>query len=576
VAESYAESTSTSSPHAARIVDAVDRFFFCGWIGFYLLLPVSGWATVMFASWFDQKRDLAALRSVLDTGHAEAIASNGIGPAYIGAAAVVHDLTRLSPEDSLVMLTRGSYVLAVALGVLLVRAFLRRLVGASPMVTIGAQLAFVGFVFAAGTWHWSDVPWSHFFAAFLAVAVYAIRFVPRRTTAFWAAVLGSALALLWLTRSFEFEAVLLAWGITAGVLLLGRLASLPKLRTTPLVAGASAFLLTTAVVYVITGKRNFFVLYGNSLDTQSGSVGSVNVATTPTFSWPLVPTKLVQLFVDPCYRTLCSVADYAGGAQALPSDLTGGGDVEAAGNTRLWRLPLAIQLPSLVLLPLCIVALAVLVVWAIRRRARVQEQVPALRALAEMTIASAGIVVGYAGSTLTGSPHLRYGFARDFLLPALLCAIVALTLGAAGLWKLLSRRRSRIVSSELVFVMCSFAAAAFFVAAFAYARADGIPRLRSEQVRTLTYTATCREGTCAVAMDARGNGGRTVDLPAATTQTFACGRDVARVKLYRASLDAPVLVDETCSSPRLVAAWPTVMGLPPGSYELQAVRVRNA
>jgi hypothetical protein len=33
---------------------------------------------------------------------------------------------------------------------------------------------------------------------------------------------------------------------------------------------------------------------------------------------------------------------------------------------------------------------------------------------------------------------------------------------------------------------------------------------------------------------------------------------------------------ENCSSPRLVAAWPTVMGLPPGSYELAAVNVRNA
>jgi hypothetical protein len=524
----------------------------------------------------DQKRDLAALRDVLETGHSATIASNGIGPAYIGAAAAVHHITRLSPEDSLVLLTRGSYVLAVALGVLLVRALLRRLVGAPAMVTIGAQLAFVGFVFAAGTWHWSDVPWSHFFAAFLAVAVYAIRFVPRRTTTFWAGVLGSALALLWLTRSFEFAAVLLAWGITAAILLLGRVASLPRLRLPPLVAGASAFLVTTGAVYLITGKRNLFVLYGNSLDTQSGSISGANVATTPTFSWSLVPTKLVQLFVDPCYRALCSVADYAGGAQALPADLTGGGDVEAAGNTRLWRLPLAIQLPSLVLLPICIVALAVLVVWAIRRRARVREQVPSLRALMEMIVASTGIVVGYAGSTLTGSPHLRYGFARDFLLPALLTAIVALTLGAAGLWVLLSRRRSRVVSSEMVFVLCSFAAAAVFVAAFAYARADGIPRIRSEQVRALTYTATCRDGACEIAMDARGNGGRTLDLPAASTLTFGCGSDVARFTLYRSSLDEPVSVDEMCSSPRLVAAWPTVMGLPPGSYELEAVRVRNA
>ena len=73
-----------------------------------------------------------------------------------------------------------------------------------------------------------------------------------------------------------------------------------------------------------------------------------------------------------------------------------------------------------------------------------------------------------------------------------------------------------------------------------------------------------------------GNSGRTVDLPAASTLSFGCGSDVARFTLYRSSLDDPVRLDKTCSSPRLVAAWPTVMGLPPGSYELEAVRVRNA
>ena len=59
------------------------------------------------------------------------------------------------------------------------------------MVTLGAQFAFVGLVFAAGTWHWSDVPWSHFFAAFLAVAVYAVRFAPARLTVASAAALVS-------------------------------------------------------------------------------------------------------------------------------------------------------------------------------------------------------------------------------------------------------------------------------------------------------------------------------------------------------------------------------------------------
>ena len=38
----------------AGVVAALDRYFPLVWIGLYLLLPVSGWASEMFDSWFDQ------------------------------------------------------------------------------------------------------------------------------------------------------------------------------------------------------------------------------------------------------------------------------------------------------------------------------------------------------------------------------------------------------------------------------------------------------------------------------------------------------------------------------------------
>ena len=408
---------------------------------------------------------------------------------------MVHEILRLSPEDSLVLLTRGSYALSVALGVVLVRALLRQLADAPPMVTIGGQFAFVGLVFAAGTWHWSDVPWSHFFAAFLAVSVYAVRFAPARLTVASAACAGVALALLSLTRSFEFVALVLAWGIALVGLTALRLAGPRTLRIGHVVSGVAAFAATTAVVYGLTGKRGLFLLYGESLDTQAGSLGGAEVATTPTFSFSLVPTKLVQLFVEPCYRSLCSLSDYAGAARPLPADLLPDG-VESAGNERLWRLPLAIQLPSLVLLPLCLVAVALIVVWAARNRSMARDRLRAIRLLAEMTIASTGIVVGYAASTLTGSSHLRYGFARDFLLPALLSGIVGVGLVSAGLWLLLTRRAGRRLSPEFSFVLLAFVGSACAVLVLAYARANGIPRIEGSQLGAVTYTATCRDDTC--------------------------------------------------------------------------------
>ena len=121
--EALAKRTAPGSRESSQLVD---RWFPALWVILYLLLPVSGWASEMFDSWFDQQRDLEALRSLIANGHADAIASNGIGPAYIGLAALVHDVLRLSPEDSLVAVTRASYVLSVALGLILVRVLVAR------------------------------------------------------------------------------------------------------------------------------------------------------------------------------------------------------------------------------------------------------------------------------------------------------------------------------------------------------------------------------------------------------------------------------------------------------------------
>jgi hypothetical protein len=558
-----------TSTGAERAVELVDRFFVFFGVAFFLLLPTSGWATVMFDSWFDQKRDLAALRSVIADGHAQAIADNGIGPAYIGLAALVHDVFRLGAEDALVSLTRASFVLAVACGVLLVRVLVRRLTTAPPLVSLAAQFAFVGLVFATGTWHWSDVPWSHFVAAFLAVALYAVRFVPARLTIASAVSAGALLSLLWLTRSFELAAVVIAWAITVGLLWAVRLRPARVVRLGHVMSGAAAFLATTAVVYLVTGKRDLFLLYGGSLGHQSGNVSAREIAETPTFSLSLIPTKLVQLFVDPCYDSLCSVSDYAGGA-ALPRQGTGD-----AGNLRLWSLPLAVQLPALVLLPLCLVAAGALAVVAARRCERSPDRVRSVRLLLETTIASSGIVLGYAASTMTGPAHLRYGFARDFLLPALLTGIVAVALVSVALWKLLSSRTQRRLSPEFAFGLVAFLGSAFLVVALAYARADGIPRLESRHLGSVAYAATCSGANCRVSIAATSSDGRPLSIPEASTLTFGCGSDEARFTVYEARPTHGFALAHPCPDARLVAAWPTVMGLPPGSFELAAVKVRN-
>ena len=549
------------SSRLAGVVAGVDRAFPLLWIGLYLLLPVSGWAPDMFDSWFDQRRDFEAVRLLLAEGRADAIADSLIGPAYIGAAALVHELLGLNIEDSLVALTRASYVLSVAVGLVLVRALVTRTTDAPPIVSLASQLLFAGLVFAAGTWYWSDVPWSHFFAAFLAVAIYAARFAPREPSLAWAGVAGCSLALLAATRSFELLALVLAWAIVAAGLRLLRLSDRAWSARRALV-GATAFVLTTGVVYLATGKREPFFLYESQLDRQSGSVPDAVVAESPTFSLSLIPVKLVQLVVDPCYLSLCTTSDYP----------TGGGNGQ---NVDLWSLPLAIQLPMLLLLPLCIVGVGAVVARSWRRRASSSTGAPALRPLAEMTIAATGLVVGYAGSTLTGPSHLQYGFARDFLLPALLVAVVAVVVGSWALWRLLQRpRRARRVSPEIAFVVTSFVAVVVAVTATTIARSSGLPRIEGKHLGDVVYTARCTDVACDVSVEATSARGESISIPQSSTLTFGCGSDRARVTVYAADLGA-VDLSSSCAAPRLVAAWPTVMGLPPGELELAAVDVRN-
>ena len=550
----------------------VDRLFPVAWLVLYLLLPASGWSPVFFDSWFDQMRDLEALRSVIEDGRADAIADNVIGPAYIGLAAVLHWITGLGPEDSLVWLTRASYALSVAVALVLVRVLVRRLAGAPPLVSLASQLGLVALVFAAGTWYWSDVPWSHFLAAFLGVALYAARYGPARVTSRYAALVGVVLALLALTRTFELVAVLAAWVAVAvlfGVLRLAR----PTFRAAPVLAGVGAFVVTTAAVYAATGKRGLFLLYSNHLDRQSGAVLPAEVAETPTFSPALVPVKLVQLFYEPCFYSLCTLSDYAGGTRPLPPTLA-----DASGAERLWRLPLAEQLPTLVLLPLCLVACVALLVWVARHRDASASRVREVRAVWEMTTAAALIVLGYSASTMTGSSHLRYGFARDFLLPAMLTGVVAVALASAWLWLLLGRRdaSARGPSPEARFVLAVVLGAAVAVTGVVLARSYGLPRIESRQLETVTYRTSCGDGRCEASVEATTPAGERISIPEASTLTIGCGSDAPRFTLYARDPAAGVQLGRSCPDPRVVAAWPTVMGLPPGSFELAAVDVAAA
>ena len=543
-----------------------DRYFALVWIGLYALLPVTGAGAEALATSFDQSRDLEALRSVLADGRADAIAENLIGPGYIATAAAIHTVTGLSPENSLIALTRLSYVLAIAICLILVRVTVRRMIAAEApaAVSLSAQVAFTALVFAAGTWHWSDIPWSHFYAALLAVGFYALRLGPARSSTLSFSLASAVLALLALTRSFEFMAVVAAWLLAIGVLFALRVHTPQRLSARKLAFGTGSFLLVLAAVYAVTGKRNSFLLYESGSGENYGDLLPEEVAVIPSLDLANLPLKAVQLFLDPCFYSLCSLHEYAG--------------IRAA-----WRQPLSIQLPALLLIPLCVVAVGLLVVRASRRRERERAAPRELQLLTEMTIAASGLTLGYLASSWASSSALRFGFARDFMLAALLAGVAGVCVLTAWLYGAISRRgevrvpgMQRKLSPARSCVVAAGVGTLVLMTAVVVARSNGLPQLDGRHLASLEYRATCAAATCRIEIEARNPAGKAVAIPSTSLLTFGCGSDEPSFTLHVPDPARGVSMPSSCVDPRLVAAWPTVMGVPPSSDVLRAVGVSNA
>jgi hypothetical protein len=400
-----------------------------------------------------------------------------------------------------------------------------------------------------------------------------LRFGPARSSTLTYSLAGAVLALLAVTRSFEFMAVGAAWALAVGVLWALRIHRPRRIAVRTLAFAGGSAIGVVAAVYAVTGKRNSFLLYDSGTGDLYGDLLPEEVAAIPSLDLAHVHLKVVQIFLDPCFYSLCSIHEYAGIRQA-------------------WRQPLSVQLPALLLIPLCVVAVGVLVVRAARRErppSRPSDTVSPgvrpreLQLLVEMTIAASGLVLGYLASTWASSSALRFGFARDFMLASLLAGIVGVCLLIPWVYSTVRRRGSRRIpgtsrplSASRSCVAVTAVSVLLLVTGVVVTRTYGLPRVDSRHLAALEYTATCAPETCRVEIDARNERGETVAMPTTSLLTFGCGSDTPRFTLHVPDPVGGVAIPASCADPRLVAAWPTIMGVPPSSDVLRAVGVSNA
>lgn len=215
----------------------------------------------------------------------------------------------------------------------------------------------------------------------------------------------------------------------------------------------------------------------------------------------LAPLKAAQLFWDTCFATLC------GYAASLPVS-------PLADTLDAWRQPLLLQLPGLA------AAIAGLLAWLALRPSRLLHlPLGVLFAI----VAAGGTILAYVSGAPSGSPHLKFGFFRDFIAPLMLltCAFIAA----------LATQRGRIVVPIAVYLLVLLGLTTL--------RAVGLPALPGPRLAQIQVNSTCERGECSfalVASDAAGNAVPYDDTVFVECLAAPIERPVQRISLLR--LDA--------------------------------------
>lgn len=350
-------------------------------VALWLALPVAPMSEQLMRSWSDQLVLLSAFEHLLSVG--DGLAGTGTAPGYLALAWTAHAVTRAPVADSLVLVSRAS--LLIAYGTTLLSAVGR--VRGRLLVSLPALLAVATLSLLTPTAFFSGFPWTHMPACALGMlTILGIRLCGS-APAPGAALTAGSLTLLLQTRNFEAQVLIICLLVCCAVLLLSRRRPIAWRRVCrPALTAVATSAGVWAAVALVTGQWQPYEQYAATLSASDRTL-------TPASFLASLP----QVFVDPCYRSICALSDYPPESRGLfPT------------STVAWQAPLLNQLPAFAV---AFVFASGLVVVTLRRRSAVPVDVGVA------LLASVAFVVAYCANPVMGGAHLKYGVARDFLLP---------------------------------------------------------------------------------------------------------------------------------------------------------------
>jgi hypothetical protein len=443
------------------------------------IAPPSVLDPAMLAGWHDQQVFITAATQTIEQGLPDAETRGLVGPAYVGLTLATGQIFGLDPGSALLLLSRLIFVAcAIVLGTVAMRDRLQADVGFQAALALVAVLALATSVWVRAP----DIPWTHFVAAALLGATVLVS-LSRLPLLVRSALIGLMAVVLLQTRLFEVMVAAIAAVLILPVAAARYRQSFRDWPATVLLQVVLPFLIGGALGFVGVGTLSHNWSLYQQYDDYAGMV------LTPQ----LAPIKAVQLFWDTCFATICDFAR----APAV-SLLTGGG-LEG------WRQPLSLQLPGLIGAGAGLLTLLVL-----RPRRILQLPLGVIFA----TLTAGGLVMAYVSGAPSGSPHLKYGFFRDFVPPLMLlsCAFI----GALATTRTVEGRSSGSLVAPLL--VC-FAV----VAGLTGLRAVGLPRLSGAEVTRFEVASSCGADGCSFALTAFDSLGEAKPYPELAFVSCAAG-----------------------------------------------------
>lgn len=358
----------------------------------WLLLPPSNAGIQSVGAWADQSVFGRAAAQVIATGSSPLSEQGYVGPAYLAAFRALRQLTSSDIPSGLVLLSRLSFV---AIFLILFSAAFRHAAPGTGLRDYRPHapvlLVLSGVVLLTPWRLLSDIPWTHFPASALVLcSVLGLRIWGRHLR-LGSAIVGAGMILTLQTRMFEGRVLALALLLTGATHVFRRLCG-RDLRFGVVGASAAWAACGAASAWLFVGLAT---RYWSLFSQYSGVWQSSDFALSPKG----LPTRAAQMFLDPCFRSLCTINHYT------PEGYT------VSSLADYLRQPLLLQLPFLVS---ALAVLAVTVAVALYQRIHIPLDVQVA------AVVAGGLLVGYSANPIAGAGHLRYGFVRDFVAPYVL------------------------------------------------------------------------------------------------------------------------------------------------------------